>query len=303
MKLSFVIAFTIPLSAHGRLGGTDANNNGPAANNKNNGEGKRGEKRGLLSQSQLNEFAKEEFNEERYLALLKMAWPECVHSQMTAIECKEAVDYDILTLNTAPHNTIRSTIVFKRAPNDFWYNTVAIPMDDNDLVQGRDHDGLVYYDFPWDGSGNKPDKEEERNIPLTELDPETELPVAITGAALDDYLDGTDNRPIAGGRYNPAARSTAAGKEKLGLALGQYKVIPPPGIRRLGPWDCTGMTGVDCCIMIKDEVRDADMEGHAVQCYLDYEKGRVKYDRSLTARRVRIFANHEGMVSKIPRVG
>ena len=76
-----------------------------------------------------------------------------------------------------------------------------------------------------------------------------------------------------------------------------------PGDRQVGPWDCSGMSGVDCCLMIKHEVRDIDEHNHAIQCYLDYQPGTQKYYEQQYNSRVRIFENHEGKVSQVPYVG
>ncbi len=63
------------------------------------------------------------------------------------------------------------------------------------------------------------------------------------------------------------------------------------------------MSGVDCCIMIKHEVRTLDEHGHAIQCYLDYKPGTRKYYEQQLNQRVRIFANHLGEVSQTPELG
>ena len=38
-------------------------------------------------------------------------------------------------------------------------------MNDGDHVEGRDGDGMVYYDFPWSGSGKYVSKEMDAEIP------------------------------------------------------------------------------------------------------------------------------------------
>lgn len=78
---------------------------------------------------------------------IKETWPECVALRMTSVECKDFIDEEILTLFTGEDRNIKSHIVSKRGTADEWYNCVAINMDDNDLVLGRNGDGLVYYDW------------------------------------------------------------------------------------------------------------------------------------------------------------
>ncbi len=63
------------------------------------------------------------------------------------------------------------------------------------------------------------------------------------------------------------------------------------------------MTGVDCCLMIKHEVRDIDNQNNAIQCYLDYKPGTLKYYEQQYASRVRIFETHDGYVAETPVVG
>ena len=64
---------------------------------------------------------------------------------MTAIACKEFIDEEILTIFTEQDKFIRTRIIGKRSTEDEWYNAVTILMDDNDVVLGRDGDGMVYY--------------------------------------------------------------------------------------------------------------------------------------------------------------
>ena len=78
---------------------------------------------------------------------IKETWPECLANGLTAVECKDFIDEEILTLFTGEDRYIQTHIVSKRATADEWYNCVAISMDDNDLVIGRNGDGLVYYDL------------------------------------------------------------------------------------------------------------------------------------------------------------
>jgi len=66
---------------------------------------------------------------------------------LTAEECKDFIDKEIYTLFTEQDQYIRSIIIGKRLKSDRVYNAVVIPMNDNDMVEGRDGDGMVYYDL------------------------------------------------------------------------------------------------------------------------------------------------------------
>mmetsp|Transcript_9308 Transcript_9308/g.19265 ORF Transcript_9308/g.19265 Transcript_9308/m.19265 type:complete len:281 (-) Transcript_9308:130-972(-) len=239
---------------------------------------------------------------ERMMVIKKFTWPECVTEHLTSIECKELIDYEILTLNTGVDVTMRSVIIPKRAEDQMWYNSVVIPLEDNDLVAGRDNNGIIYYDFVWHSTGFPATEEHDAYIPMVEVDPETLQTVHVSGASLEGVLAGTDSRPIAGGNYDPSAQSTIVGQEKLAKALEAESVVEE-GDRTLGPWDCSGMTGIDCCLMIKHEVRDIDHQNNAIQCYLDYKPGTLKYYEQQYASRVRIFETHDGHVAETPVVG
>mmetsp|Transcript_9345 Transcript_9345/g.17282 ORF Transcript_9345/g.17282 Transcript_9345/m.17282 type:complete len:173 (+) Transcript_9345:199-717(+) len=131
---------------------------------------------------------------ERMMVIKKFTWPECVTEHLTSIECKELIDYDILTLNTGVDVTMRSVIIPKRAEDQMWYNSVVIPLEDNDLVAGRDNNGIIYYDFVWHSTGFPATEEHDAYIPMVEVDPETLQTVHVSGASLEGVLAGTDSR-------------------------------------------------------------------------------------------------------------
>lgn len=81
------------------------------------------------------------------MVIKKLTWPECVSEKLTSRECKELIDYEILTLDRGNDITLHSVIIPKRSEDQLWYNSVVIPLDDNDHVAGRDGDGMVYYDL------------------------------------------------------------------------------------------------------------------------------------------------------------
>ena len=81
------------------------------------------------------------------MAVVKSVWPECVENHLTAIQCKDFIDTEIMTLFSEEDRFIRTKIVGKRDEGDEWYNAIVIQMDDNDLTLGRNSDGKVYYDL------------------------------------------------------------------------------------------------------------------------------------------------------------
>ena len=85
----------------------------------------------------------------------KSVWPRCVNQRLSAIQCKTLIEEDILNLNTGTDRFIRTIIVGKRYENDPLSNSVVILLDDDNMVKGKNGDGLIYYDFEWDGSGNE----------------------------------------------------------------------------------------------------------------------------------------------------
>jgi len=84
---------------------------------------------------------------------------------MTANQCKELIDQEILEYNTETDKFVRTIIVGKRRETDPHYNSVVTLLDDNDRVMGRDGDGIIYYDFAWESSGNEATRYQQRKIP------------------------------------------------------------------------------------------------------------------------------------------
>ena len=76
------------------------------------------------------------------------------------------------------------------------------------------------------------------------------------------------------------------------------------GARSLPAFDCAGLTGFNCCLLIKITVPDSDIYGKAIQCHLNYVEGSAKqgYMGNSRGKKVFINANHNEMVSKIPKV-
>ncbi len=81
------------------------------------------------------------------LLTLTNTFPECVNNHMNGVECKSFIDEEILTLFSGEDRMTRTIISGKRSIMDFFYNSVVIYMDDEDIVTGRDGDGLIYYDL------------------------------------------------------------------------------------------------------------------------------------------------------------
>ncbi len=74
---------------------------------------------------------------------------------------------------------------------------------------------------------------------------------------------------------------TIEGEAKLTTALAETATIEQSGQRTIGPFDCSGMTGHSCCLMIKHKVRDSDSKGRAIQCYQDYHQSTEKHKVSI----------------------
>jgi hypothetical protein len=75
---------------------------------------------------------------------------------------------------------------------------------------------------------------------------------------------------IAGGIYDMAYQDDPVDKLRLDDKLSTAPVVnSDPNARNIGPWDCSGLTGVSCCAMIKHDVRDSDKQGSAIQCWVE----------------------------------
>ena len=97
------------------------------------------------------------------------------------------------------------------------------------------------------------------------------------GGTVDEAILGIQ-RPINGGivLYRDA-RNTAEGQSRLDKALnGPQPAVEGEGERNIGPFDCRGLTGFGCCLLVKHSVRDADVDGRAIQCWLEYHPSTCK---------------------------
>ena len=132
-----------------------------------------------------------------------------------------------------------------------------------------------------------------------------EEPLVVEGAVLDDVLSGNDDSPVVGGTLqSPDAINEPEGEERFQAAMNEPEVIEPAGARTIGPWNCQHMTGVHCCMMIKKDVRDADMNGNAIQCHVGYKEGTGKkaYENQITGKKIQIHADRNMMTKKEPKV-
>ena len=110
---------------------------------------------------------------------------------------------------------------------------------------------------------------------------------------------------IAGGVLTDhTATNTPEGDEKIIEAVTAPVVIPEAGARTIPPIDCAGMTGEVCCLMIKLSVPDSDQNGKAIQCTINYAEDTEKkvYWKNLRGKKVHIKGNHNGYVSKDPKM-
>ena len=141
---------------------------------------------------------------------------------------------------------------------------------------------------------------------------ESTEPTTAAGAGTDDAGAGTTTdttAPIAGGVLTDGtAQSTPEGDAKIEAALAEAvaagDTVPEAGSRTIGPFDCSGMTGPDCCAYIKLQVPDSDIQGNAIQCTVNYSETsqKKKYWNNLRGKKVHIFENHNGRVTKDPKI-
>lgn len=131
-------------------------------------------------------------------------------------------------------------------------------------------------------------------------------PFLSVGATVDGARLGTDTNPINGGMViNANSHGTPDALEEVSRILAEPAVIEEAGARVLGPFNCAGMTGYECCLIVKHQVRDSDTSGKAIQCHLDYDVTTCKKKFELEQsdnKKVYIYANHKYFVSKDPKV-
>lgn len=273
--------------------------------------------------------------DKRIMEVTKEIWPECVNKKMTGVQCKNFIDEEILTLFMGDDKLTRTILVGKRGKMDEWYNTVVVYMDDNDLVLGRDGDGMIYFDWPWEGSGQEATPEQQGEIPPVigtenpngdpncnaatnpkcdptspEYDPLDleEEPILVEGASLAGARDGSDPRPINGGVIiNINIENLNVDRDtwlQQALAAADLAPVEAAGTRDIPAFDCYGLTGYNCCLMIKASVKDSDIYGKAIQCHLNFIEysAKAKHFFNHRGKKVHIFTNHNFIVSKVPEV-
>mmetsp|Transcript_24500 Transcript_24500/g.39796 ORF Transcript_24500/g.39796 Transcript_24500/m.39796 type:complete len:460 (+) Transcript_24500:57-1436(+) len=381
-----------------------------------------------LADAKRANLRKRQLMDERFLAVTKSMWPECVNLRLTAEECKEFIDKEIHDLFTDKDRYVRTLIMGKRKETDELYNVISIYMNDEDMVEGRLGDGMVYYDFKWHGSGELATAEQQTHIPpilamendasLADIglqdgdveiisDPDFTAPAAVTaapapattlvdsgaavpsesvtpapapavtvptdtpapveitddtyaddgytddgnniygddgfmdtattndapiqvfaepvkdveGATVDQYIssassetttDGgggdttnTTSPLIAGGVLTDhSATNLPEGDDKIIQAISEETVVPEFGERTIDPINCYGLTGEDCCLLIKLAIPDSDINGNAIQCTLTYSEStkKKKYWKDLRGKKVHIHMNHNGFVSEVPQI-
>ena len=69
------------------------------------------------------------------------------YEHMTAYECMDFIEQFIYENYTEEDRYVRAVIRGERSGADFWANSAVIEVSDNDMVIGRDDDGMVYYDM------------------------------------------------------------------------------------------------------------------------------------------------------------
>lgn len=184
----------------------------------------------------------------RQLTMVISEFPLCATFGWSAITCKDYIDETIMSVFTGPHKFVRSHIATMgsstRPTEHDWYDVIAIPMDSDDSVLGRDGDGMIYSSYMWSGCGT-------------------------TGKTALSMAGDSDR-----------TRSSS-----------------------LGPFNCAGKTGFDCCSDIKGEV---SATGHhkSVHCFLDYAHDGCTPNTMLeaTAPKVIIYANGDEDVPGTPQL-
>ena len=117
----------------------------------------------------------------------------------------------------------------------------------------------------------------------------------MEGATITGALDGTDTMtkeeyqetyPIGGGTaINPSAPDATTNTAENPDAEAEFDAtirnlldgaVATEGERQLQEFDCTGLNGYHCCLLIKATVKDADTYGNSIQCTLTYVEGTKK---------------------------
>jgi len=185
----------------------------------------------------------------------------------------------------------------------------------------------------WDSSGVEATEEQQKHIPPVNGNP------SVQGSTVDEYVGRTKaqrrlyaaelrdqgylmaasnmnrrlmqvnaSKIIAGGTYFTNFTNLAKYQSKFESYMNVPETTALAGKRTVGPWDCLGLSGVSCCAMIKHSVRDADVEGNAIQCWIEpvdnnglinnHTLTRKKCDENMN--RICIYEMHDGYVGMTP---
>jgi hypothetical protein len=233
------------------------------------------------------------FNE-RLLQLVKTLWPECIDKD--AFWCKNLIDSELAQLTFDRAEEIYSVIVYRRKNDSPTNNAFVIPVDDNDLVIGRDGDGLLHYDWEWCGRGSKltTTAEIEASSKLIKPSKWTKMIEKNPNVeCVDGVVVHQKSVNAFGGDFNPNACSTLEGYTKYQELLSETVPMPPAGCRKLDAIDASGMSGMDACELVKHLVPDANVDGKQIECWIQYAPGTVKLQETKTETKVVIFAKVE----------
>lgn len=184
---------------------------------------------------------------------------------------------------------------------------------------------------PWDGTGTEATEEQQRDIPSVNG-------INVPGGTIDEWMSGIgpiviEDRKLRGGesrrkltqyeesralttyvpkQYNKSVIISGGTyhlnytdahqiQEEFDTFMATDASIAPAGERAVGPWNCTGLSGVSCCAKIKHSVRDQDTRGSAIQCWIEVMDGLLTVktcEDDLT--KVCIYETWDNMVYTVP---
>lgn len=195
-------------------------------------------------------------------------------------------------------------ILHTRSEFDDNYNYVVIRTNaESGRTVGVWQDGYVYYDFAWNSTGIEADGEAQRQIPAWNGN------AYVNGSTIDEFLSVASEegrrlaqidrtKIIAGGNYFLNYTDSPTAAANLDSFLSTPKAVGAAGPRNLGPWNCKGLSGLSCCSKIKHSVRDADVHGKAIQCWIEPFTGTLLTKKlcedDLT--KICIYETHDGKV-------
>lgn len=215
---------------------------------------------------------------DRILDVTKNAWPECMDGALNNAEnCKRHIDTELAGMNL--DIPIETVIVYSRTPESPTAHAIVIPLDGDSMCVGKHGDGMLYYDFDWCVTKKEKEVDEVKLAESRKLIKPSKWAKMIAANKNVECIDVDGDGDLEvwhskafktmGGNFEVAC-SSEEGVTKLKEAKSNGAIVDM-GCNKIPPINCKGMSGVDACKMIKEDlIPYPNKDGKNMECWLSY---------------------------------